>query len=139
MAPHTDVETAVETHDAAPGELLRPFLEWAVTGVNAAGAGVLIWGVAAGLIAFFRMELRRCSRSELDGLRHDLRKTVGFYILLGLELLIAADIIETMLEPTLEHLAILGGVVGIRIATSYALGKELEHGAPTARNGKDQA
>ena len=56
-----------------------------------------------------------------------LRKQVGFYLLFALELLIAADIIETMVQPSLEHLAILGGVVAVRIIVGFALAKELKH------------
>ena len=42
-------------------------------------------------------------------------------LLLGLDFLIAADIIHTILEHTLEDLAQLGGIVVIRIAPSYFL------------------
>jgi len=121
-------------HDAfhrefVPMEFLTPVLEWTVAVINFSGTIILCWGVVAGLIAFFKMEFRRCGRCELDRLRFRLRQTVGFYLLTGLELLIAADIIETMIEPTIERLGILAGVAGIRIVTSFALGKELEHGA----------
>jgi uncharacterized membrane protein len=44
---------------------------------------------------------------------------------LGLEFLIAADIIRTIIRPTLEELAILGGIVVIRTVISYFLGKEI--------------
>ena len=56
------------------------------------------------------------------------------------ELLIAADVIETMLEPTLDHLAILGGIALIRILVGYALSKELEgvaHEQENAQRGRN--
>jgi len=59
---------------------------------------------------------------------HRIRHTVGAYLLLGLEFLIAADIIRTIVKPTLEELAILGGIVIIRTIISYFLGKEISNG-----------
>jgi uncharacterized membrane protein len=46
-----------------------------------------------------------------------------------LEFLIAADIIHTIVEPTLKELAILGGIVVIRTIISFFLGRELGNGA----------
>ena len=46
-----------------------------------------------------------------------------------LEFLIAADIIHTIVKPTLEELAILGSIVIIRTIISYFLGKEMGDGA----------
>ena len=58
---------------------------------------------------------------------HDsIRYRLGVYILLGLEFLVAADILETVFKPTLEQLTILGGIVVIRTGLNYFLNKELE-------------
>ncbi len=54
-----------------------------------------------------------------------IRLDFGYYILLGLEFLVAADIIETILKPTTEELIELGGIVAIRIILSIFLTKEL--------------
>jgi uncharacterized membrane protein len=54
-----------------------------------------------------------------------LRHHLGSYLLLGLELLVAADIIHTILEPDLKSLAVLGAIVGIRTLLSFFLNKEL--------------
>lgn len=51
---------------------------------------------------------------------------LGSYVLLSLEVLIASDIIETILNPPIEDILILAGVVVIRTAISYFLGKEME-------------
>jgi Protein of unknown function (DUF1622) len=45
--------------------------------------------------------------------------------LLGLEFLIAADIIHTVLTPTLADLAILGAIVAIRTVISFSINWEL--------------
>lgn len=49
------------------------------------------------------------------------------YLLLGLEFMVAADIIETVFKPSLEHLGVLGGIVIIRTVLNYFLNMELEH------------
>ena len=48
------------------------------------------------------------------------------YILLGLEFLIASDILKTVVDPTLDELAILGGVVVVRTVLSVFLNKEIK-------------
>ena len=54
------------------------------------------------------------------------RYHIGYHLLLGLEFLIAADIVRTIVSPTLEELGILGAIVVIRIVIGYFLGKEIE-------------
>ena len=48
------------------------------------------------------------------------------YLLLGLEFLIASDILKTVVDPTLDELAILGGVVIVRTVLSVFLNKEIK-------------
>ena len=55
-----------------------------------------------------------------------LRSVFGTYLLLGLEFLIASDILKTVLEPTFQELIILAGVVVIRTILSVFLNKELK-------------
>ncbi len=57
----------------------------------------------------------------------ELRQNVGKTILLGLEVLIAADIMATVVtEPTLKSVAVLGLIVIIRTFLSLSLQVELE-------------
>jgi len=59
---------------------------------------------------------------DIDTVRYKL----GSYLLLGLEFLVAADILETVFAPTLERIGILGGIVVIRTVLNFFLNKELE-------------
>jgi uncharacterized membrane protein len=62
------------------------------------------------------------------------RSNIGRAILLGLEFLVAADIINTVaIEPTLESLMILGGIVLIRTFLSFSLEVEIEGRWPWRR------
>ena len=56
-----------------------------------------------------------------------LRSDLGRSILLGLEFLVAADIINTVaIEPTLQSVAVLAGIVAIRTVLSISLEVEIE-------------
>lgn len=62
---------------------------------------------------------------------------MGRSILLGLEFLVAADIINTVaVDPTLESLVVLGGIVLIRTFLSFALEVEIEGRLPWRRNSR---
>jgi uncharacterized membrane protein len=68
------------------------------------------------------------------------RQRLGQAILLGLELLVAADIIRTVaVRPTLETAAVLAIIVVIRTALSFSLEVELEGRWPWARTRHEPA
>ena len=57
----------------------------------------------------------------------ELRRNLGRSILLGLEVLIVADIVRTIIvDPTIESVAVLGVIVAIRIALSFSLEAEID-------------
>ena len=87
------------------------------------GAGVLV--IVLGLIVAIGRFVSRVSHAT-DSYRQ-LRQDIGQGILLGLELLVAADIIRTVaIEPTIESVLVLGLIVLIRTFLSMALQVELE-------------
>jgi len=55
-----------------------------------------------------------------------IRADLGTYLLLALEVLIAADIIKSIIEPDLIDLGILAGIVTIRTVLSVFLNKEIQ-------------
>jgi uncharacterized membrane protein len=92
--------------------------------VEAIGAGIMVLG---GLFAF-AMFVRRVRRAAtVEQPYEDLRRDLGRFILVGLEVLIVADIVRTIIvEPTLESVAVLGAIVVIRILLSFSLEVEIE-------------
>jgi len=100
-------------------------LEGVATGVGVIGVVVIVWGVAVAAVATARVELANLRHQQLPKARVKLRQQLGSSLLLGLEFLIAADVIRTILQPTLEEVAILGGIVAIRTVISYFLHKEM--------------
>ena len=86
--------------------------------------GVLI--MFCGIIFAFYRAIRSTGRFTHDTYV-EIRQTVGKSILLGLEVLIAADIMATVVtEPTLRSVLVLGFIVLIRTFLSLSLQVELE-------------
>jgi uncharacterized membrane protein len=82
--------------------------------------------VLGGLGAFV-VFVPRVLRGETPRPYEDLRRNLGRSILLGLEVLIVADIVRTIIvDPTLESVAVLGVIVVIRILLSFSLEVEIE-------------
>jgi len=89
------------------------------------GAGVAVMVVGA-FVSVGMVLLKRHKESGESAFRH-FRQKVGRSILLGLELLVAADIIRTVSEePTLQGVLVLGMIVLIRTFLSFTLAVELE-------------
>jgi uncharacterized membrane protein len=55
-------------------------------------------------------------------------------LLIALDFLIAADLLQTILEPTLEETAVFALIVVLRILLSWSLSKEIEMGAKEESN-----
>jgi uncharacterized membrane protein len=111
-------------------ESFRHIME--VVGTSVDGVGVFI--VAGGMIvATLRLANRR---SHDTGNYYSLyRQDVGRAILLGLEFLIAGDIIRTVVvAPTLQNVVVLGLIVLIRTFLSLSLQLEIEGKLPWQRD-----
>jgi uncharacterized membrane protein len=118
-------------------EYFRHIME--VVGTSVDGVGVFI--VAGGMVvATLRLATRRAHDT---GNYYSLyRQDVGRAILLGLEFLIAGDIIRTVVvAPTLQNVVVLGMIVLIRTFLSLSLQLEIEGKLPwqreVARGGQD--
>lgn len=116
---------------------LTTVLEYISLGIGIIALLIIIWGVIKGLVELVRAEISRIKEDERFLSLGKARYDVGFHLLLGLEFLIAADIVRTILKPTLEELAILGAIVVIRIVIGYFLGKELEEYRNNSRGGRN--
>lgn len=105
-------------------EVLEEGIHWITRGVEVVGIAIIVIGAIAALFTFVRQMPARNGRTKaVEGFRSSLGKS----ILLGLEFLVAADIISTVaMEPTLDSLAVLAGIVLIRTFLSFSLEVEIE-------------
>ncbi|MGY3777858.1 DUF1622 domain-containing protein [Isobaculum melis] len=87
---------------------------------------VIVWGVFLAVVAFIKSEISAANRKDAVHTNNEIKNRLGSYILFGLEILIAADIIETILNPTFDDIIMLASIVVIRTAISFFLTKEIE-------------
>ncbi len=106
-------------------------LHWISLAIEAAGVAAIVIGCLAALA----VALVRLGRGEtFNAAYHVFRTSLARGILLGLEFLVAADIIGTVaVEPTLQNLAVLALIVLIRTFLSFSLQLEIEGRWPWQR------
>jgi uncharacterized membrane protein len=110
-------------------ERFRWFVEVAGAALDAAGVLVVVGGAVVATARLLIQRLRGVGE-YYRGYRQDL----GRAILLGLELLIAGDIVRTVaVAPTLQNVLVLGLIVLIRTFLSLSLQLEIEGKLPWSR------
>ena len=98
-------------------------------GISVLGALVIVYGVLIGLMRFVRSEVHALRGAKVDAERKRLRHLLGYYLLLGLEFLIAADVIDTLMKPTangFNEFITLGVTIVVRTIISWSLNAELQ-------------
>jgi uncharacterized membrane protein len=104
--------------------------------IETVGAGIMVFG---GIYAFSVCGLALRSPQTRAGAYERLRRDLGRSILLGLEVLIMADLIRTIvIDQTLDSVAVLGAIVLIRVVLSFSLDVEIDGVWPWARWRKDK-
>jgi uncharacterized membrane protein len=99
-----------------------------------AGVIILLVGALISLVVYVHDLLEGDRRVAYTALRHNLGRT----ILLGLEILIIADIILTVaIDQTLESAATLGLIVLVRTFLSFSLDIEMDGVAPWRRRASE--
>ena len=93
-------------------------------GVEIIGIVTLVLGLAAALV---RAALVLTGGQGVEEVYRIVRTVFGRSILLGLEFLVAADIIRTVaVQPSLQNVAVLGLIVLIRTFLSFSLEVEID-------------
>jgi uncharacterized membrane protein len=100
------------------------FIDYIGKIIDIAGIAVIVFGALFASISFFV----RWSRSKsIDGVYTSFRQNLGRVILVGIEFLIAGDIIHSIaVTPTFASIGILGLIVIIRSILSIELEMEIE-------------
>ena len=101
------------------------------------GVGVAI--IAVGAVVAGGVAVGRLVRRSPDTYRF-FRETLGRTILLGLEFLVAADIIRTVaVTPNAQSVAVLAGIVAIRTFLSFSLELEITGRWPWQKKPRDSS
>jgi uncharacterized membrane protein len=110
--------------------LLREGILLVTRVVEIIGIAIILIGAAVAIARFLIGGRDGQKRDRIACFRSDL----GRGILLGLEFLVAGDIINTVaIEPTLDSVAVLAGIVLIRTFLSWSLEVEIEGRWPWQR------
>lgn len=102
----------------------RSTIELIVSAVELAGVAALIIGAILTFIKYIGTVLRR--RADAATAYNQLRQGLGRAILIGLEYLVAADIIRSVaIDPTFTSVGVLGLLVVVRTFLSWSLEVEI--------------
>ena len=89
------------------------------------GAIIIVAGVLR--VAITRGTVRFLMKLDEPGAYESYKHQIGRSLLLGLEFLVAGDVVRTVaLEPTLDNVAVLGLLVLVRTFLSWSLTVEIE-------------
>ena len=123
----TDHEPATFTGGAAQTGM-EAWMDVIGTAMDVTGVAVIVLGMGVALIRFIIATARGGDAYSV------FRQDLGRAILLGLEFLVAADIIHTVaVEPTLQNVGVLGLIVLIRTFLSMTLQLEIDGRWPWQR------
>ena len=116
---------------------IQASIEWAALGVEVLAVAIIVGGVVKVTVsmATYRHVFQPGRSPAYESYKHQLGKP----LLLGLDLLLAGDVVKTVaLEPTLPNVGALGLLVLVRTFLSWSLVVEMEGRLPwQARTTKD--
>ena len=99
-------------------------IEHVADAIDWAGVGVIVLGLVLATVLFAPQVLKG---ADADAIYRLYRQRVGKAILLGLEFLVAADIIRTVaVAPTFRGVGLLALIVLVRTVLSFTLEVEIE-------------
>ena len=106
-------------------EVVQRVIEMAALVIELLAVSVIVTAVV--VLAVRRGTARYVYQVHAQGEYQSYKHQLGKALLLGLELLVAADVVRTVaLEPTLKNVAMLGLLVIIRTFLSWSLAVEME-------------
>jgi uncharacterized membrane protein len=118
-------------------EQIHSFVDQIAKALELAGVAIIVGGIVLATLSFVRDGTRS---GDWQSAYPNYRFNIGRGILLGLELLVGADIIATITAPlTIVSVGLLGGIVLIRTFLSFSLETEIEGCWPWQRAAKDAA
>jgi len=117
--------------------VLDTYVPLVVQAIELIGVTIIALGSAITLALFLVALVKRVRVEDAIG---RFRSDLGRSILLGLEFLVAADIISTVvIDLTLESVAALAGIVFIRTLLSFSLEAEIDGRWPWQRAAAEKA
>jgi uncharacterized membrane protein len=112
------------THNISIGDVFPNWVELTIYGIEILAIAIIAIAIIAGIIRYLN---RLFSRLPGVNLFTQFRNRLARAIILSLEVLIAADVIRTVvLEPTIQSITFLGLLIVVRTFLSWSLLVEIE-------------
>lgn len=106
--------------------VMQQIIEYIAEGTEVFGVVVTLVGLICAVFRFIRGTKTICFCKNNEDYRQ-LRRELGRSLLIGLEFLVAGDIIHTVaVQPSLENLPVLGALVVLRFFLSVTLELEID-------------
>ncbi|GAB3833816.1 DUF1622 domain-containing protein [Pontibacter rugosus] len=103
--------------------------------ISVAGSGIIVYGTLLTFFRFIVAEIRHFRDATAVVVWQERnRARMSAYLLLGLDFMLAADIIHTIHNPSLNELYVLGLIVAIRSVISFFLMKEIKESISTGKS-----
>lgn len=113
-------------------DLVYPYFEPIISILDFMSVFIVLWGFVMGFLRFVYVEFFHREGKFVQ--YEELRRSVGIYIILGLEFMIVSDLLNTIRHRDRESLILLGGLVVIRTIISFFLGKEMKEAEDEEKN-----
>ena len=104
--------------------LLEPLALWVATVAEALAILVIAYALLEATVGVVRLALGR--HPDPFEAKQDLRLRLARWLAVALELLLAADIVETALAPTWDEIGKLAAVATLRTLLNYFLEREID-------------
>lgn len=101
--------------------MIETVLETTILAIEIIGATLIVVSVVLGLVEIGRAMIRSTVTTSTMTARLNLAQR----LVLALEFLIAADILKTIVTPSLNDMALLGSIIAIRTVLSLSIAYEL--------------
>jgi uncharacterized membrane protein len=102
----------------------QEFFETVSLALELIGVAIIVYGAIGTIIFLIKAEAKSVRQAGQSQYR--IKQQFPTRILTGLEFFIAGDVLKTIINPTLESLAVVGAIVAIRTALTYLLNRELK-------------
>lgn len=111
--------------DRSTEELIRPYAEYIIFGIDIATGIVIAITTAMAIIGFFRVITRTKHPHHHTIDKETIRLRLARGMLLAIDLQVGSVILKAIIVPSFQELAMLAAIVGIKIVLGWTLSKDV--------------
>lgn len=115
--------------------LIEQFVHIISIGLSLVGIIAVVVGVIEALIRYVGLHLFRTGDENFAEKAPQVRARLGEHLTLGLDVFIAADIVNSAIAPTWEKVGLLAAIVAVRVVLSWILLREIDAARAETRSG----